>query len=280
MANHWQVQISVQPGAQITTNAVNGRILLASQQVDNAGTLSSPDGQVILAAGQKVYLEASTDPKLRGLLVEVDGGGTAVNEVSGVISADRGNVSLVGLAVNQLGRVSATTSVAANGSIRLVAGDNATFVTTDAAGDQQLGRTEGGSLTLGPQSQTTVLPDATDTATAVDAQVQLPSTVDLEGQSIVMQSGSLIRANGGQVTLTARANPSSPAPSSAAPDGSRIHLDPGSTIDVSGSVVDVPVTRNLVQVQLNSIELADSPDQKGGSASRPDGDSGCPGRQR
>jgi len=64
------VQVTVQHGAQMSTPG--GRILLAGQSVSNAGTLSAPDGQVILAAGQSVYLQASTDPSLRGLVVEVD----------------------------------------------------------------------------------------------------------------------------------------------------------------------------------------------------------------
>src|ERR1700722_19653713 len=49
------VQIVVQPGAQIAA-ADGGRLMLAGQQVVNGGTLTAPDGQIVLAAGQSVYL--------------------------------------------------------------------------------------------------------------------------------------------------------------------------------------------------------------------------------
>jgi filamentous hemagglutinin len=117
-----KVQILIQPGAQMAA-ADQGRLLLAGQSVTNGGALSAPDGQVILAAGSKAYLQADADPTLRGLVVEVDQGGTAWNQMTGSIATSRGNVTMVGLAVNQEGRVSATTSVSANGSIRLEAAD-------------------------------------------------------------------------------------------------------------------------------------------------------------
>ena len=84
----------------------------------------------MLAAGQNIYLQASADNSLRGLIVQVDGGTGAanqlanagiVNESSGSISAPRGNVTLTGLMINQDGRISATTSVSANGSVILEA---------------------------------------------------------------------------------------------------------------------------------------------------------------
>src|SRR6266404_2071312 len=100
------VQVIVQPGAQLTA-ADQGRLLLAGLNVTNGGSLTAPDGQAILAAGAKVYLQADTDPSLRGLVVEVDQGGKAWNQLTGALSAPRGNVTMVGLAVNQEGRVSA-----------------------------------------------------------------------------------------------------------------------------------------------------------------------------
>ena len=102
--------IQVDAGAQLNA-ADGGRVLLAGANVLNSGTITAPDGQVILAAGQRVYLAPSTTSDLRGLIVEVDGGGNAANQLAGQISAARGNVSLVGLMVNQDGRISATTSV-------------------------------------------------------------------------------------------------------------------------------------------------------------------------
>ena len=109
------VQIVVEQGAQLNA-ASGGRVMLASQAVTNGGAISAPNGQIVLAAGAKVYLEASSDPKLRGLIVEVDAGGKAWNQLTGSLSAPAGNISMVGLAVNQDGLISATTTVNENGS--------------------------------------------------------------------------------------------------------------------------------------------------------------------
>jgi filamentous hemagglutinin family protein len=86
-ADNSTVSVDVEKGATISTQG--GRILLAAPVVQNNGTLSAPDGQVVLAAGTNVYLLASQDPSLRGLIVEVDGTGTASNQVSGLINTPR-----------------------------------------------------------------------------------------------------------------------------------------------------------------------------------------------
>ena len=117
--------IEVHEGAELNA-APNGRIFLFAPEVENNGSIKTPEGQTILAAAEeKVYLAASTDKDFRGLYVEVDGGGTVSN--NGSIEADLGNVTLMGMAVNQNGRIRATTSVDLNGSIRLLARDTVTI---------------------------------------------------------------------------------------------------------------------------------------------------------
>ena len=65
--------VVVQKGAQLssptTAEHVGGRIALVGPNVSNEGTISTPDGQTILAAGQQVAMlpHVSTDPSLRGL---------------------------------------------------------------------------------------------------------------------------------------------------------------------------------------------------------------------
>ena len=257
-----KVQVAVEPGAQLTA-ADQGRLLLAGQSVTNGGSLVAPDGQVILAAGAKVYLQADADPTLRGLVVEVDQGGKAWNQLTGALSAPRGNVTMVGLAVNQEGRISATTSVAANGSIRLEAADTANTST------QYVSSSRGGTLTIGTQSQMDILPETSSSATAIPAQTQYSSSVTLLGEQVIMQGGSII-APGGNLTAIAAANPSSAAANpTAGVAGSgdvnaRLRIDAGSTIDLSGSSTTLPVTANLVSAQLRSAELADDPAQRNG----------------
>jgi len=87
--------VMVQAGAQITSPAnadnVGGRIALVGANVENDGTITTPDGQTILAAGLQVGMAAhsTNDPSLRGLDVYVGQvgsyAGTATN--NGLIEA-------------------------------------------------------------------------------------------------------------------------------------------------------------------------------------------------
>ena len=64
--------VTVDAGASLTADD-GGRIVLLGSAVTNQGTISTPDGQTILgAAANNVYLAASTNAALRGLLIEVE----------------------------------------------------------------------------------------------------------------------------------------------------------------------------------------------------------------
>ena len=250
-----------------------GMILLAAPQVSNSGLLSAPDGQVALAAGAKLYLVAPTDNAMRGLRVEVNSDGlaalsgaapSATNTATGVIDVKRGNITMVGLAVNQSGIASATTSVSLNGSIVLRAQDGASKTTAQEIPQPKVG----GTLTLGPGSSTLVLPDLQD----IDAQTGKPrtalgppagpgfkpSTVTLGGQTIRLEKDAQVRAPGGQVSVDARSNPD-PNATAQAPTASRVELASGSVIDVAGSS-DVPLDMdsNVITAELRGGELADN----------------------
>jgi filamentous hemagglutinin len=253
------VSVTVQSGAALT--ATGGRVLLAGQSVTNAGSISTPDGQTVLAAGERVYLQASSDPSLRGLVVEVDKGGAAWNQLSGQIAAPRGNITMVGFAVNQEGRLSATTTVAANGSIRLEAADTA-FFGTSSTNSTTVASSHGGLLTVGTASSISVLPELDSTATAVDAQTQLVSDVKLLGEQVFVRGGS-IEAPGGNVSIIAAANPTLGAAGSDA--AAKIRIDPGAVISVAGSESTLPMAANLVTAQLRANEFADDPTQRNGN---------------
>jgi len=265
---------AVQVAAGATVKAPGGQIMLFGSQVSNQGSVAANGGQVILAAGDSVYLAASTDPNLRGLLVEVGHGGTVTNAAAsssggtdyGQISATDGNVSLVGLVVNQLGRISATTAVQQNGSIYLLAQDGGGVITTAGATVANLTPpTNGGTLTLGAGSRTDVTLDLSSTAAAVDATAQPKSQVVLRGQTVTLAGGSEITATAGNVTVTAQAQPDLPVESySAQPGTGRLVIDSGASIDVSGANIDLPMASNVIAVQLRGTELADSPLQRNG----------------
>ena len=132
-----QGSIDIEKGAHISTET-GGSVLVFAPSITNAGSIRTPDGQTVLAASSdKVYLTSSDqDPDLRGVFVEVGTGGDVTN--LGEIVAERGNVTLMGLAVNQDGRVRATSSVDVNGTIRLLARDGATLETLSDATQEQL----------------------------------------------------------------------------------------------------------------------------------------------
>ncbi len=262
--------VTVEQGASI--RADGGQVLIFAPQVTNRGEISTPDGQTILAAGQRIFLVASDSSDLRGLLVEVGDGGTVTNgpddpnaggaaALAGRISADRGNVTLAGLAVNQNGRVSATTSIRANGSIRLVARDTQVQRLSDT---NVLEFSRNGSLTLGANSVTEVTLD-NDPATTVDVNTQPVSTVDLWGHDVSMLRNARITATAGRVTATATTSREGLEAIGATADDSRFTMAAGAAIDVSGATVDLPMERNSLRVELRGSQLADSPVQRDGA---------------
>jgi filamentous hemagglutinin len=121
--------VVVQAGATITSpttaDHVGGRVALIGPNVTNNGTINTPDGQTILAAGNQVAQTAhsSSDPSLRGLDVFVGSvnqySGTATN--TGLINAPRADVTIAGKNVNQNGAIESSTSVSLNGRIDLLA---------------------------------------------------------------------------------------------------------------------------------------------------------------
>ncbi|HET7832179.1 MAG TPA: filamentous hemagglutinin N-terminal domain-containing protein, partial [Gallionella sp.] len=310
-----------------TGATLNGsRIMLFAPVVQNSGNIVTRDsaegqtGQVVLAAGHKVYLEASSDPNLRGVLVEVDvttpgaadpalNGQVATNQLGtvsniGSVLAARGNITLAGYAVNQQGRLSATTSVTQNGSIKLLARHSVAPESLTTQNQYQNGKkgnpsyfdiraTQTGIVTLGAGSTTAVVPELNDTAATTDGQGFNPSIVEVMGNTINMQSGSTIVAPGGKVTLAAMSSIDpvvgtngnsgtnvyqeiSPdlayssflnpyyKPAPVAGDTARVFLDSGSSIDVSGSTATMSVARNILTVELRGPQFQDAPLQRNG----------------
>jgi filamentous hemagglutinin family protein len=275
LGNPQTVQVVVQPGAQMTAGT-GGRLLLAGQTVVNGGSLSAPEGQIALAAGQSVYLAASGDPSLRGLLVEVTGNtaipgstavmGTTTNQAGASLSAPQGNVSLIGLAVNQQGRISATTAVAANGSVVLQAGTGSAPGTSGQSGCQNgaaVCLTGGGTLTIGSGSDIEVLPDLSDTSTAVVGQQQTQSRITLQGKQVFIDGGQ-IKAPGGTLNVVAAANPDLGLRNEGNTEA-QLRIGSGTNIDLSGSDAQLPMSANLLSVQLRGNELEDDPDQRTGA---------------
>jgi filamentous hemagglutinin family protein len=275
--------VVVQPGAQISTpttaDHVGGRVVLIGANVSNEGIISTPDGQTILAAGLQVGLAAhdATDPSLRGLDVYVgaisnpsDPAGTTpfagiVNN-HGLIDVPRGNITIAGATVNQLGILNSTTSVSLNGRIDLLANYNAVGSGGYANQPAFLSKSSG-VVTLGPNSIIQILPEYASDATVVGTILALPSQINLQGLAVHLGRDSLVLAPSANISLNAGVWNLTAAGTAAAVNtfvnasgSGQIYLDAGAVIDVQGSEnVEVPVSQNYVAVQLNAAQLADSP---------------------
>jgi len=293
--------VIVQQGANLfspgSAEGVGGKIALIAPTIDNEGELSAPDGQIILAAGQQVGFTAhpQVDPSLRGLDVAVGGvtgGETAMNGANGLIYAPEADVTMAGPSIVQDGIIEGVTSVSLNARIDLIAMSNlqwnpgaSIFAASEGSG------AAGGSVELGQNSLTEILPDYASTATQVGSYLSLPSQIYAEGGSFHMDSGSEIIAPNATTTFSfglvntpiatapgETTNPlaedvGTPGGTSTVPAVGQTYLnstgtvtiDPGALIDVSGSSnVQASVTENIVQAQLTAAILENSPLQRDG----------------
>jgi filamentous hemagglutinin family protein len=286
--------VQIDQGAKITTTS-GGRVFLFAPKVVNAGTISTPDGQTVLAGGGEVFLnnpqreklyasEVNENvPALKGLLVEVNNGangeaGTAIN--AGEILSARGNTTLVAMAVRQSGRINASTSSTANGSVLLSARSGVEAKYNDVVHSATKQATQGGSLVLDQGSNITITADESGGTTTAGTAFTA-SRIELAGQSIDLYAGATITAPGAVVNLRAEAVPSYKGLESKTlvgdkstfgqlgekPTDARITLASGSVIDVSGTTtaqVDA-ARRNFITPSLvTNSDLKDAPLQKDG----------------
>ncbi|MHA3774150.1 filamentous hemagglutinin family protein [Verrucomicrobiota bacterium sgz303538] len=275
--------VIVQKGAVLTSptsaEKVGGRIALVGPNVRNEGTISTPDGQTILAAGLQVGFtpHAGSDPSLRGLdvyigkVVEPPSGdppvakpayaGTATN--AGLIDAPRANVTIAGKEVNQFGVIDGSTSVSLNGRIDLLASYNT--VTAVVLNKPRFSPSATGTVTLGADSVTQILPELSSSETVTGTELALTSQINIQGRAIHLAADSRIFAPSAVVTLNAGTWLPLNGEFAFTLSKGQIYLDPGAVIDVSGSTdVSVPISQNILSLQLRGAELADSPVQRDG----------------
>ncbi|MEI6377200.1 MAG: hypothetical protein WCO97_08395, partial [bacterium] len=256
-----------------------------------------PSGQTILAAGLQVGVQAhnSTDPSLRGLDVWIgDVGkdaGTATN--SGIIEAYTGSVWMAGKEVNQLGAIDSSTSVSLNGRIDLIASygsvGNPNYDNPDktGGGGPIFVNQSTGAVTFGTKSVTRILPDYASTATVPGTSLPENSQINVQGLSIAMRGAATLLAPHADVTFKAGTWTYQDAGNNRTVfqadgtledglvsnfdgggqkffySGGQVYLDSGSLLDVSGTTdVFVPLSQNVMTVQLRGTELADSPAQR------------------
>jgi filamentous hemagglutinin len=240
-----------------------GRIILLGREVNNAGTISAPSGQVLIGAGERARISPlPPDNALRTGLdlgmnrgFSTDIGGTVTN--TGTILAETGNVTIASLTVEQSGTIMATTSVDRVGSIVIKAQDGIAPdpTTTDPTAPPVAVRN--GIVTFGGGSLTAVLPEAGDHSTITTNQAFDPSFIGLIGHQIAFEAGSTLLAPGGSVAVDLRPTTFFSA------DAGRLFMADGSLIDVSGTTdTEIAMARNIIAVQLGRNELANAPLQR------------------
>ncbi|MEO8151956.1 MAG: filamentous hemagglutinin family protein [Rhizobacter sp.] len=292
-------KIRVMPGAQIYaagrtekgTVVSAGRVFLFAPDVSNGGEIKvDGGGQVILAAGSKVFLGSTSDPTLRGLLVEVADGVKVEN--TGKVTTARGNITMMGLAVNQSGTLTATSAIRENGSIRLIARE-VSAATGNTANTSPVGSlfaaSKTGVVTLDSGSTTRVLLDASDIGTAAlnDASAAAArSSIAIEGGAVNIGGSdtskvTLVEAHGGDIAVTARQDVSTVgyqyggAPGDATVpaallgtrnDAAIVNVGANAVLDASGlKDVTVDGSRNFVYIErLTSNDMRDTSLQRDG----------------
>ncbi len=262
--------IVVQSGAQITTNTPQtatsggGFVILLGDSVTNAGSISTPNGQTLMAAGKSVLLRQgysigassstqNTTSTTVGTEGEVTKGGQVTN--SGLIESTTGDITLVGGQVTQAGIAITTTSVAKRGTIHLLT--DATLSTTSvtlAPGSITLITPDPNSgLALNPQranaySQTTAY---LGLVSVLNDEVGLPDQIGLSrieitaGGTVNFAANSLTSATAGQIEVSA---------------GKSVFVDSSAELNVSGLVgVTLPMSANNLAVNIQGYELRDDP---------------------
>ena len=211
--------IRIEPNAELASGP-GGFIMIIAPAVINEGTIRTHDSRAILAASNhKVFLAeppGSESPRLVDMLIEVDlkdlpeteradflsanvGAGQVINR--GLIEADRGNVTLMGMAVNQEGIVRATSAVDFGGEIQFLARDTR-LRNLDSNGNPVF-VSEFGDVAIGPNSITETMPHLSNSETAPDSQAHTPSRIRAIGKTIHIGEQAKLTARGGEIEVLA-----------------------------------------------------------------------------
>lgn len=259
--------------ASIETGAF-GKIMLFGNNVTNRGSIHARDGQIIMGAGEHVWLGVGAAgqvtsfvgpyapytaryvdfPYIRGaipgepvapadryahwLQYQVDRirqvGFRVTNE--GEVLSEHGTIDLRGFELHQMGHMAATSTALVRGGI-----DFAAFMYQhdfEYPGPALAGN---GSVVFGSGSVTTILPDVLSTdAIALSAGMQSVGTITVRGRTVHMQKDALIYAPSGHFKVLLDAgqhifwNNRGEGANQDNEDGTRFLMEGGAVIDLSG----------------------------------------------
>ena len=193
-----------------------GGVYLLAPNVENSGVITSPGGNIVLAAGAKAFL--SNRPDGRGFLAELSNPlGQAVNLKD--LIADGGNITLAGRVVNQAGLIQANSVRERNGKIEIYASETLTL----KSGSQTIAK--GGSDGLSNGGTILAIADKIRGT----AKFEKGATMDVSGGSAGGHAG-FVELSGSRVGLGGRfigtANPGFRS--------GRLLIDPTMDLDLTG----------------------------------------------
>ncbi len=253
-------RVEVQPGAAIRTatpassTTGGGYVLLLGKEAVNAGTIDTPAGQALLAAGDSFVIKRGQGTS--GNLVSTTKGNDVMPaglpgrvENTGLIQAALGDVTLTGGDVAQRGVVLSSTSVDTRGTVHLtatgangritVAENSTTAILLDRSGALALDSQRDG-LRVPPavQSDSSLLAAGADRRELSRVEISSSGTVDFA-------AGSITLATGGQIAVQA---------------AQRSLLRDGAVLDVAGAVgVPVAMENNNLKINVQGNEQRDAP---------------------
>ncbi len=184
---------SVKNTGAISTSS-GGQVLLIAPDVENSGVITSPNGEIILAAGHTVELTNTLNPALRVQVTAPDG--RAIN--LGTVIAEGGHIGMYGAALQQAGTLNASSVVRDGGRIYLKATQSASLET---------GSQISANSHVGQGGQVEIEADALYSQGSVAANgTSLGGTIKFVAQKVLQSGEMTARASvgdGGQISLNA-----------------------------------------------------------------------------
>ena len=229
------------------TTPTGGQVYLIAPNVQNSGIITSPQGEIILAAGRSVDLVDAGTPNLR---IEITAPDTQAINI-GQIIARSGKIGIYAALVKNSGEIRADgVVVGANGEILLRAKQN---VTLENGSVISASGPTAGKITIQAESGTVAMAGRLE----ANATQGKGGTINISGQSITADSGVNISASGtqgGSVIFTATGTGTASAagasqitlntPSVLLPTGNQISVGGGQS--AGALTVTTPSTGNTV----------------------------------
>ncbi|MCV6809387.1 filamentous hemagglutinin family protein [Achromobacter ruhlandii] len=253
-------RVEVQAGARIATAASTtstsggGYVLLLGKEAANAGTIDTPGGQALLAAGDSFVIKRGQGTA--GNLLSTTKGNEVTPagvpgrvENSGLIQAAMGDVTLTGGDVTQRGVLLSSTSVDTRGTLHLTAAGADGRITLAEGSVAAILLDHSGAVALDSQRDGLRAPPAATTSSpwlSAGADRRELSRVEVSSSGTVdFASGSITLATGGQIAVQA---------------ARRSLLRDGAILDVAGAVgVPVAMENNNLKINVQGNEQRDAP---------------------